>query len=633
MGRLSSLLMAENQPPKAKPIVKWAGGKQQLWAQISRHFPEHYGKYIEPFVGGGAVFFGLSPKSAVLSDTNPELINLYQVLERDVESLIRALALYQIDESSYYAARAMQPHLLSNVERAARTLYLNRTCFNGLYRVNQKGDFNVPYGKYHNPTICDVETLTVASKALHGHKILCGDYLTVLKEHAAPGDLVYLDPPYLPVSKYSDFKRYTKESFYEDNHVALAQEVYRLRDMGCTVILTNSNHPLVYDLYKDCRIEVHNTKRNINSDGAKRTGQDVIVIAEPTRRSYKLVKPSGLLEQLSKFPSTRFMGSKQNMLDHVWDICSQFKFETVLDAFAGSSVVSYLFKCRGKTVYSNDFLAFSANTSKALIENTRTVLDHQDIERLLTPRKTNGFITTTFRGIYFSDSDNQFLEQVRAGVDELLCPYKQALAISALTRACLKRRARGIFTYVGDRYDDGRKDLQKSIRDHFLESVDAINAAVFDNGKRNMALNKDAMELQVKADLVYIDPPYYSPFSDNEYTRRYHFVEGLAKNWSGLEIQWHTKTRKFVRYPTPFGTRHGAYDAFDKLFSKHRGSIIVVSYSSNAFPTLEEMMDLLGKYKSTVEVHAITHTYSFGNQSHKVGDNKNRVQEYIFVGY
>lgn len=137
------------------------------------------------------------------------------------------------------------------------------------------------------------------------------------------------------------------------------------------------------------------------------------------------------------------------------------------------------------------------------------------------------------------------------------------------------------------------------------------NLTVFDNGKRNLSYNKDTMELRRSADLVYIDPPYYSPLSDNEYTRRYHFVEGLSKKWEGLEIQQDTKTKKFKKYLTPFGTKLGAYDAFDKLFSKHRESILMVSYSSNALPTMEEIINLLCKYKSKVEITQVDHRYSF----------------------
>jgi DNA adenine methylase len=206
--------------------------------------------------------------------------------------------------------------------------------------------------------------------------------------------------------------------------------------------------------------------------------------------------------------------------------------------------------------------------------------------------------------------------------------------MSALIRACIKKRARGIFTYTGDRYDDGRKDLKKSFEEQFLNAVAAVNNSIFDNGKVNKAKNSDAMQLRIETpDMVYIDPPYYSPYSDNEYVRRYHFVEGLARNWEGVEIQQHTQTKKFKSYPTPFSTRKGAASAFGLLFKKYASSIIIVSYSSNSLPTLDEMVSILSQYKEHVEVIPVDYRYSFGNQGNRVGDNKNQVQEYLFVGY
>ena len=140
------------------------------------------------------------------------------------------------------------------------------------------------------------------------------------------------------------------------------------------------------------------------------------------------------------------------------------------------------------------------------------------------------------------------------------------------------------------------------------------------------------MALKAKGDLVYIDPPYYSPYSDNEYVRRYHFVEGLARNWNGIEIQEHTKTKKFKNYPTPFSTKDGAVSAFDALFKKYAKSVLIVSYSSNSLPTQNEMIEIMSKYKQYVEVVPVDYTYSFGNQN-GAATHRNRVKEYLFVGY
>ena len=210
--------------------------------------------------------------------------------------------------------------------------------------------------------------------------------------------------------------------------------------------------------------------------------------------------------------------------------------------------------------------------------------------------------------------------------------YKAAIALSSLVRACVKKRSRGIFTIVGERYNDGRVDMQKTIKEHFIESIEIFNNAVFDNGFRNKAYNKRTEVMNVKADLVYLDPPYFTPKSDNDYTRRYHFVEGLVKNWKGLEIQEHSIVKKFESYKTPFAKRDTAYTAFDSLFKTYKNSIIAISYSSNSFPNKEELCEMLSKYKSNVIVHEIDHTYSFGNQNHKIGNQNNRVKEYLFIG-
>ena len=156
------------------------------------------------------------------------------------------------------------------LELASYFIFLNKTCFNGLYRVNKKGQFNVPFGKYKAPNFCDIEGLYAASQVLQKANIVCDDYLTVLKKYARQGDFIFLDPPYLPVSEYADFKRYTKEQFYEEDHVELAAEVQRLQELGCYVVLTNSNHPLVHELYKSFNTEVIQTKRYISCRGNKR---------------------------------------------------------------------------------------------------------------------------------------------------------------------------------------------------------------------------------------------------------------------------------------------------------------------------------------------------------------------------
>jgi DNA adenine methylase len=618
-----------------RPLLKWAGGKTQLLAEIIPKMPRKYGRYIEPFFGGGALFFSVRPEGGLIADSNPELVNLYQSVADNVDEVIALLAECRNTEDSFYAIRALDYTTLSPAQAAARTIFLNRTCFNGLYRVNRKGQFNVPFGRYKNPKMLDEDSLLAASRLLSDTTIMCGDYKSVLREQARSGDFIFLDPPYLPISAYADFKRYTKEQFYEEDHMELADEVKRLHELGCHVILTNSNHPLVHEQYSLFPVEVIQTKRYISCNGKGRTGEDVIVTVPPKQQFNLKLVPPPLPQQVHLYPSTRYMGSKSKLLSEIWAVASQFEFDSAIDLFSGSSAVGYMLKSQGKTVISNDYMAMSATFAKAMIENNNITLTGDEALALLEPRQPiDRFVETTFQGLYFSDEDNRLIDILRANIKAIKNPYKKAIAMSSLMRACLKKRPRGIFTYIGNRYDDGRKDLQMSFSAQFLEAASAVNAAVFDNGKKNKARHGDAMDLQSKEPgLVYIDPPYYSPLSDNEYVRRYHFVEGLARDWEGVEIQAHTITKKFKSYPTPFSSRKGAAAAFDLLFKRFRDSVLVVSYSSNSQPTLDEMVAIMAKHKQHVEVVPVDYRYSFGNQGHKIGDNKNEVQEYLFVGY
>lgn len=618
-----------------KPLLKWAGGKTQLLDDIIPKMPTSYGRYIEPFFGGGALFFAVRPTKGVIADSNPELVNLYRTVADDVDGVIRHLKHHKNDEEAFYSVRAQDWNKLSPAQAAARTIYLNRTCFNGLYRVNKQGGFNVPFGRYKNPKILDEVALRAASALLKDATIICGDYKDVLRKHATSGDFVFLDPPYLPISEYSDFKRYTKEQFYEEDHMELADEVKRLHELGCHVILTNSNHPLVHEQYQLFDIEVVPTKRNISCNGKMREGEDVIVNAPPKRKFNIRLAPEPLPAQTLLYPPTRYMGSKNKLLTEIWGVASQFEFESAIDLFSGSGIVGYMLKSHGKSVTCNDYMAMSATFAKAMIENNEVTLSPDEAASLVRPnRSSDKFVQKTFDGLYFSPEDNRLIDTIRANIKELRSPYKRAIAMSALIRACLKKRPRGIFTYVGHRYDDGRKDLQMPLSEQFFEAINLVNSAVFNNGKENKSRHGDAMTLQRRdADLVYIDPPYYSPLSDNEYVRRYHFLEGLARDWDGVEIQEHTLTKKFKSYPTPFSSRKGAAEAFDLLFKRHQQSILIVSYSSNSQPTLDEMVSILARYKKHVDVVPVDYKYSVGNQRHKVGDNKNDVQEYIFVGH
>lgn len=618
----------------AKPILKWAGGKTQMLDELMPRVPKTYGKYIEPFFGGGALFFALKPENAIISDSNPELINMYLQVAHHLDDVISYLQKYENTSEMFYNVRSQNWQTLPKAEAAARTIFLNKTCFNGLYRVNKNGQFNTPFGKYKNPKICDVEALRLASETLKTAEIICGDYYLVLDNYAKPGDFVFLDPPYLPISQNSDFKRYTKEQFYESDHVELSKMIDELHERGCYVLLTNSNHPLVQKLYEQYKIEIIQTKRHISCRGDSRNGEDVIVTIPPKKEKKKSETTEPIFDQVSLYPPTRFMGSKRKLVDKIWYVASRFEFDTVVDLFSGSGIVGYMFKSHGKTVISNDYMVMSTTFAKAMIENNSVTLSKAEAKDLLKKHgEIDRFVSDTFKGLYYTDEENEMIDILRANISAIVDQYKKAIAMTALIRACTKKRPRGIFTYTGNRYDDGRKDLQKSLSQQFLEAVDAVNKAVFDNHKANQSINSDAMALSVAIpDLVYIDPPYYSPLSDNEYVRRYHFIEGLARDWKGVEIQEHTKTKKFKSYPTPFSTKEGAYDAFDKLFRKFSESILIVSYSSNSIPKQEEMIALMKKYKTNVEVVPVDYKYAFGNQA-DAKTHRNAVQEYLFIGY
>lgn len=619
---------------RVKPILKWAGGKSQMLDVLLPKVPAHYGKYIEPFFGGGALFFALRPENAVIADSNPELVNLYTQVRDHVVEVIAILTGYKNEQEQFLKVRSLDWTKLSPVEAAARTIYLNKTCFNGLYRVNRKGQFNTPFGKYKNPKICDTQALREASKAIQNATIVCGDYAAVLAEYAEPDDFVFLDPPYIPVSEYSDFKRYTKEQFEISDHSRLAVEFSRLHSLGCHLMLTNSNHPLVHDLYGQYEIQVIPTKRSVACRASSRTGEDTLIIAEPEPKTLAaLPEKKNLSKQVELYPPTRFMGSKQKLLTELWNVASRFNFNSVVDLFSGSGIVSYMFKAQGKQVISNDYMAMSATFTKAMVENQNTTLPLQEAKALLKDCPTDDFVSNTFRGLYYTDEENHLIDVLRTRIKNIEYPYQRAIAMTALIRACTKKRPRGIFTYTGHRYDDGRKDLKKTLAEQFLEAIEAVNNAVFDNHQPNKSIRGDALLLETNhPDLVYMDPPYYSPLSDNEYVRRYHFVEGLACDWQGVTMQEHTKTKKFKSYPTPFSSRTGAADAFDKLIERFKDSILIISYSSNSQPTKEEMLRILGRHKKNVEVVPVDYRYSIGTQ-HKGAANRNKVEEYFFLGW
>jgi DNA adenine methylase len=276
---------------KPKPFVKWVGGKRQLLNQFKelgiyppKGFDTKKNTYHEPFVGGGAMFFDLLPHRAELSDMNHELVTTYNVIRDNHEALIQELTseAYVYDKEVFLDIRAKQPAELSELETAARFIYLNRTAFNGMYRVNSSGGFNVPFGRYTNPKICDGANLQAVAASLSGVKVKHQDYKAVLKR-AKSGDFVYFDPPYHPVSKTASFTSYTKGAFLEKEQTELRDAFLELHKRGCFVMLSNSDTPFINSLFEPHQksgIKIHKVQagRSINSNSEKRGKVSEILI-------------------------------------------------------------------------------------------------------------------------------------------------------------------------------------------------------------------------------------------------------------------------------------------------------------------------------------------------------------------
>jgi DNA adenine methylase len=260
-----------------RPPVKWAGGKGQLLPQFELLFPRRFTVYHEPFFGGGAVFFHLLPERAVLIDINPELMNFYRVLRDRLEELLADARRHKNEAGYYYQVRSMEPEQMDPVARASRFLYLNKTAYNGLWRVNRQGRHNVPFGRYKNPRIVDEKNLRAVSEALKRAEILLDDFGRVL-DFARPGDFVYFDPPYYPLSRTANFTDYTAESFGPEDQKRLARVFRELDRRGCLVMLSNSDTTFIRDLYRGYDVRVVYAKRAINCQAEGRRPISELVI-------------------------------------------------------------------------------------------------------------------------------------------------------------------------------------------------------------------------------------------------------------------------------------------------------------------------------------------------------------------
>ena len=283
MKRLPSFPWARSP----RPFVKWAGGKGQLLQQLEQCIPERFSTYYEPFLGGGAVFFYLVERracfNAILSDINTELINAYDVVKNGVEALIGELGRHEAKyklapKDYYYQVRAEEPS--DDVGNAARLIFLNRTCYNGLYRVNRMGRFNVPFGRYENPTICDEENLLTINQVLHwsSAKLLAVDYREATKD-AGKGDFVYLDPPYQPVSATANFTSYTDSGFSFDDQIRLGDWFRELDRRGCRVLLSNSSNGKVRRIYRGYSVQEVEVLRAISCKADRRKGHTELIVS------------------------------------------------------------------------------------------------------------------------------------------------------------------------------------------------------------------------------------------------------------------------------------------------------------------------------------------------------------------
>lgn len=268
---------------KTTPFVKWAGGKGQLVDRLRDRMPETYNRYFEPFIGGGALLLDLQPQNATINDVNEQLINVYRQLQKDARAVIDALAPLEAEDCTkekYYATRDRYNEKIKagtlDEECAALAIWINKHCFNGLYRVNSNGLFNVPYNYKKSGKACEPDNLLAVGVYLKSVEIRNEDFETLCAD-VSPGDFVYFDPPYVPVSDTANFTDYTKDGFAYEDHVRLAELYKRLAGAGVCVMMSNNDVPLVHELYAGYNIKATDVKRMINSDAKKRESREVII--------------------------------------------------------------------------------------------------------------------------------------------------------------------------------------------------------------------------------------------------------------------------------------------------------------------------------------------------------------------
>lgn len=335
--------------------------------------------------------------------------------------------------------------------------------------------------------------------------------------------------------------------------------------------------------------------------------------------------------QFSDYPRMRFMGNKYKLVPWLHEILYNVDFVDVLDPFSGSGTVSYLLKSMDRKVTSSDFLNFPNVITQALVENNKVTISKKSINKILTANgSSNNFAFNTYKNIFYTHEDLKFIDSFWHKISEFSNKNEKSIAISALIRACAKRQPRGTFTVSDpEKYNDGRRDLTISIKEHFIEQCEVINKAVFYSKHNARSFRCDVFDQSTKHDLVYLDPPYIPKENDNCYMKRYHFLEGVSCHWKGQEILSNSKVKKIVKPFTPFSYKRTAVETFDRLFNHFSKSKIALSYSSNSIPSLNVLVGLLEKYKKSVQVFRKDYRYHFGNHSNA---KINNAEEFLLLG-
>jgi adenine-specific DNA methylase len=345
----------------------------------------------------------------------------------------------------------------------------------------------------------------------------------------------------------------------------------------------------------------------------------------------------------AEFPTTRYQGSKRDIIDWLWDEITRVEFDSVLDVFGGTGAISHKAKQFNKQVFYNDYLRFNHQIGLAIIENNEYRLTDEDVKFLLTNHDRldyPSFIQEEFEDLYFTDEENAWLDRMYVNINELDHKYKQAIAYSALAQSCLAKRPYNLFhranlymrTEDVERSFGNKTTWEKPFEEHFKDNVEEYNNGVFDNERENKAFNRDVMEWEnpPEVDLVYLDPPYYDRTKQNgetDYQFYYHFLEGFLQydDWSEM-IDDSVKTKRLHHKKSPWTDKDRIYDAFEHVFDKFEDSHIVLSYNSAGLPTPEELKEMLEERKENVVVEAKEHQYVLST-------HEDSADEIVFVAY